>query len=186
VPEPALREAVLNAIVHKDYAGGTPIQISVYADKLLVWNPGQLPDKWTVSNLKAKHPSRPFNPDVANAFFRAGMIEAWGRGIERMFDACRAAKIPEPGLRYEPSGLWLEFSFPQQRGGKTTQETAQQTTQEKILTLLASDPSITRRELASQIGLTPDGIKYHLAKMTSAGLIQHVGPTKAGHWVILK
>ncbi len=186
VPETALREAVLNAIVHKDYAAGTPIQISVYADKLLVWNPGQLPDNWTVSNLKAKHPSRPFNPDAANAFFRAGMIEAWGRGIERIFEACRAANIPEPGLRYEPSGLWLEFSFPHPSGGKTTQQTAQETTQEQILALLASEPSITRRELAGRIGLTPDGIKYHLVKMASAGLIRHVGPTKAGHWEILK
>ena len=43
VPEPALREAVLNAIIHKDYASGTPVQISVYADKLMIWNPGQLP-----------------------------------------------------------------------------------------------------------------------------------------------
>jgi len=186
VPEAALREPVLNAIVHKDYAAGTPIQISVYADKLLVSNPGLLPDNWTVSNLKAKHPSRPFNPDIANAFFRTGMIEAWGRGIERIFEACRAAKIPEPGLRYEPSGLWLEFSFPHPTGGKTTQQTAQETTQEKILALLASEPSVTRRELADRIGLTPDGIKYHLAKMTSAGLIRHAGPTKAGHWEILK
>src|SRR3990172_1565501 len=49
---------------------------------------------------------------VANAFFRAGLIEAWGRGIERMMEACRAAGVPVPGLRYEPSGLWVEFSYP--------------------------------------------------------------------------
>jgi ATP-dependent DNA helicase RecG len=186
VPEAALREAVLNAIVHKDYSAGTAIQISVYADKLLVWNPGQLPDKWTVSNLRSKHPSRPFNPDVANAFFRAGMIEAWGRGIERIFEACRAAKFPEPELRYEPSGLWLDFSFPQQAGGDATQETTPKTTQEKILALLRSEPSITRRHLAVHIGISPDGIMYHLEKMRAAGLIRHVGPTKSGHWEVLK
>lgn len=72
MPEPALREAILNAIVHKDYASGTPIQISVYPDRLMLWNPGVLPDDWTVARLKGKHPSRPFNPDVANAFFRTG------------------------------------------------------------------------------------------------------------------
>ena len=75
VPEDALREALLNALIHKDYASGTPIQISVYHDKLMLWNPGELPPDWTVAKLKAKHASRPFNPDVANAFFRAGMIE---------------------------------------------------------------------------------------------------------------
>src|SRR4029077_15898409 len=66
VPEAALREAVLNAVIHKDYSSGTPIQISVYADKLMLWNPvmlwnpGELPHDWTVANLKTKHPSRPF------------------------------------------------------------------------------------------------------------------------------
>ena len=51
VPEDALREAVLNAITHKDYASGTPIQISVYDDKIMLWNPGQLPPEWTVERL---------------------------------------------------------------------------------------------------------------------------------------
>jgi ATP-dependent DNA helicase RecG len=91
-------------------------------------------------------------------------------------------KIPEPSLRYEPSGLWLDFSFRHHTGGNTTQET----TQEKILALLASEPSITRRALANRIGLTPDGIKYHLVKLTSAGLIRHIGPIKAAQWEILK
>ena len=80
VPDDALREAVLNAIIHKDYSSGATIQISVYADKLMVWNPGQLPSNWTVAKLIGKHSSKPFNPDVANAFFRAGEIEAWGQG----------------------------------------------------------------------------------------------------------
>ena len=80
VPESALREALLNAIVHKDYSHGSPVQISVYRNKLIIWNDGELPDQWTVERLKKKHPSRPFNPDVANCFFRAGLIEAWGRG----------------------------------------------------------------------------------------------------------
>jgi ATP-dependent DNA helicase RecG len=57
VPDAALREAVLNAIIHKDYSSGAPIQISVYQDKLMLWNPGELPLKWTVAKLKGKHPS---------------------------------------------------------------------------------------------------------------------------------
>lgn len=79
VPLEALREAVLNAVVHKDYASAAPIQISVYPDKIMIWNPGELPDNWTLDTLLNKHSSRPFNPDIANAFFRSGLIEAWGR-----------------------------------------------------------------------------------------------------------
>lgn len=95
-PEEAVREAVMNAIAHKDYSSGIPIQISVYKDKIIFWNEGQLPDNWTVERLSSKHPSKPFNPDIANTLFRAGYIESWGRGIIKMIKACRAHKIAPP------------------------------------------------------------------------------------------
>lgn len=71
-PQAALREALLNAVVHKDYSSGVPIQISVYADRLVLWNPGQLPPDWTLARLLGKHPSSPYNPLLANAFFLSG------------------------------------------------------------------------------------------------------------------
>ena len=111
VPLPALREAVLSAVVHRDYASGAPIQISVYPDKLMIWNPGELPPDWTVEKLLGKHASIPFNPDVAGVFFRAGLIEAWGRGIERILASCREAGTPEPEMRYEQTGLWVVFGY---------------------------------------------------------------------------
>lgn len=83
-PFSALREALLNAVVHKDYSSGIPIQISVYNHKIVFWNPGQLPQDWTLNRLLDKHPSHPFNPLIANAFFRSGYIESWGRGIEKI------------------------------------------------------------------------------------------------------
>lgn len=73
-PKEAIREALLNAISHKDYSSCIPIQISVYTDKLMIWNDGLLPENWTISNLTQKHSSKPFNPDIANAFFRSGYI----------------------------------------------------------------------------------------------------------------
>jgi ATP-dependent DNA helicase RecG len=57
----------------------------------MIWNPGQLPPAWTLAKLKRKHASQPFNPEIANVFFRASEIEAWGRGIELIFAACRDA-----------------------------------------------------------------------------------------------
>jgi len=111
VPEEALREAVLNAIAHKDYRSGAPIQIGVYDDKIMLWNSGQLPLDWTVERLTEKHSSLPYNPDVANAFFRAGMIELWGRGIEKILAASQSAGLPAPEFRYEHTGLWVVFRF---------------------------------------------------------------------------
>jgi ATP-dependent DNA helicase RecG len=77
-PKEAIREALLNAVSHKDYSGGVHIQISVYKDKLIFWNEGQLPENWTIEKLLTKHPSKPYNPDIANALFRSGYIESWG------------------------------------------------------------------------------------------------------------
>ncbi len=108
-PEEAVREALLNAIAHKDYSGSAPIQISVYKDKIMIWNEGQLPENWTVEKLLSKHPSIPYNPDIANAFFRSGYIEAWGRGFLKMINQCLAASLPEPLFYYETSGFWVVF-----------------------------------------------------------------------------
>ncbi|MCO5241080.1 MAG: putative DNA binding domain-containing protein [Chitinophagaceae bacterium] len=109
-PKGAVREAVLNAIAHKDYSSGATIQISVYKDKIMIWNAGQLPENWTMEKLaKSKHPSMPYNPDIANALFRSGYIEAWGRGFSKMTNQCLVAGLPEPLYYYEMSGYWVVF-----------------------------------------------------------------------------
>ena len=108
-PKDAIREALLNTVAHKDYSGGAPIQISVYSDKIIFWNEGQLPENWTVKNLLEKHASRPFNPDIANALFRSGYIEAWGRGTIKIIKECKLADIPEPVFSYNSSDISIEF-----------------------------------------------------------------------------
>lgn len=100
---------MLNAIAHKDYSGGVPIQISVYNDKIIIWNEGQLPENWTVKNLLEKHASRPYNPDIANALFRSGYIESWGRGTLKIIREFKQAGIPEPVFSYDSSDISVEF-----------------------------------------------------------------------------
>ena len=89
------REALLKAVVHRDYAVPTPIQIQVHDDRLQIYSAGSLPEGWTLERLLGPHPSQPFNPDIANAFFWAGEIETWGRGIDRVFRACRTGRRDE-------------------------------------------------------------------------------------------
>jgi ATP-dependent DNA helicase RecG len=108
-PKDALREALLNAVTHKEYPGGAPIQIRVYSDKLMIWNEGQLPENWTIKNLLQNHSSRPNNPDIANAFFRSGYVEAWGRGISKIEEQCAEAGIPVPAYSNEGSDFWVIF-----------------------------------------------------------------------------
>ena len=112
VPYEAMREAVTNAVIHRDYAVPAPIQIRVYDDRVAIWNAGRLPTGWSLENLTSEHASRPYNPAIADAFFRAGLIEAWGRGIHRIRQACEEAGNPAPQWRIEPGdGLWVEFPF---------------------------------------------------------------------------
>lgn len=189
VPEAALREAVLNAVMHKDYASAAPIQISVYADKLMLWNPGELPQDWTVAKLTDKHPSRPFNPDVANAFFRAGMIEAWGRGIERIIQACRAAGTPPPAFRHEEMGLWVEFAYHPSAATGAPVETPVKTpvkTPELILEILSVSPRMSLPEVAARIGRSTSAVERAVAKLARDGRLTRVGPDKGGRWEVLK
>ena len=130
VPREALREALLNAIVHKGYESLTPIQIAIYDDKLEIWNSGYLPENWTIKNFLGKHRSCPYNPEIANVFFRAGEIEAWGRGIERIIEACKEAGVPEPKFDYDGTGLWTVFYYAKEVKN-TTQKNNQKTTRKQ-------------------------------------------------------
>ncbi len=91
-----------------------------WRDEYLKWicafanTQGVLPENWTIDNLLTKHYSKSNNPDIANVFYRAGMIEAWGRGISMMMKACREYGNPTPVLRYDAPGMWVEFSFSSQ------------------------------------------------------------------------
>ena len=108
-PKDALREALLNAVAHKDYTGPYPIQISVYENKIMIWNYGKLPENWTVEDLLDKHSSQPRNPDIATTFFRSGYVESWGRGMDKMRNLCLEAKIPLPQLSCKGNDFWTVF-----------------------------------------------------------------------------
>lgn len=200
MPEPALREALLNAIVHRDYAVPAPIQIRVYEDRLSIWNPGELPENWTRATLLGPHASQPYNPDIANTFFRAGEIEAWGRGIERVMAACRQAGTPEPQIRLDARDFRFEFPFSAgyldglasgeglagSRNAGEAREKTREKTRDKILTLIAELPTITTAELAERIGITAKGIEWQLGKLKADGRIRRFGPDRGGHWEVLE
>jgi ATP-dependent DNA helicase RecG len=103
-PESAIREALINAIAHKDYSG-SHIQIKVYPDKLTFWNPGVLPQDLTVALLKKDHPSKPRNTHIANIFHDAGLIERWGHGTVKMVRDCVKAGLPEPTFEENAGGM---------------------------------------------------------------------------------
>jgi ATP-dependent DNA helicase RecG len=107
-PYKAVRECLLNAIIHRNYFG-PPIQISIYEDKFMVWNPGNLPEELTLDDLKVKHASYPRNPIIADVFFKAGLIETWGRGTIKIIEECKNAGLPEPKFEVLNGGIAVTF-----------------------------------------------------------------------------
>ncbi|MBR2202474.1 MAG: winged helix-turn-helix transcriptional regulator [Bacteroidales bacterium] len=95
IPEDALREAIFNSIIHKDYMG-VAIQMKVWRDRIELWNYGRLPEELTIAKLHEPHASNARNKNIAFAFYKAGFIEAWGRGISKIVTQFTAAGLKEP------------------------------------------------------------------------------------------
>ncbi len=95
-PLEALREAVINAVCHRDYTVPSNTEVRIYEDQLIVWNPGGLPLGLTVEDLYRPHPSVLRNKGIGGIFYDMGLIEQWGSGIDKMRKACLKAGIPEP------------------------------------------------------------------------------------------
>jgi len=180
----ALREAVLNALIHKDYSSGNPVQISVYSNKLIIWNAGQLPTNWTVAKLKVKHPSQPNNPDIANCFFRAGLIEAWGRGTLKIINACKLAKVELPVFNYELDEFSVTFTYTTKQV-TTAKIPTTATTADKVLQLIVENNEITIPELARVIGVAEITIKRALRELQQQGKLMREGGNKSGHWEVM-
>jgi ATP-dependent DNA helicase RecG len=184
VPRPAFREAVLNSIVHKDYSTGNPIHVHIYPDKVLIYNDGKLPDNWTVEDLFAPHTSKPYNPLIAGAFFRSGQIEAWGRGIEKIIEACKEWNTPEPFYRVRPNEVMIGFNTEPQFGEKFGEKFGENQTHERIQELMRQNPRISAKTIAEEIGITARGVEKCIRNMKATGTIERIGSAKGGHWIV--
>jgi len=118
-PLAALREAVLNALIHRDYTNGDRVQIRVDTDQLSFWNPGGLVAGVSLESLtQPGHPSRKRNPHIAEAFYHMGLVERWGTGTTRMIGAMREAQLPAPTFGEDGGGFRVVFRrdlFPPER-----------------------------------------------------------------------
>ncbi|MEA1926971.1 MAG: ATP-binding protein [Candidatus Auribacterota bacterium] len=108
-PHEALREAVINALIHRDYSSTSQIQIRVYPDKLMIMNAGKLPTEVPVEKLKTNHLSKPRNTLLAEVFYSAGFIELWGQGTIKIMDNCLEQGLPEPDFNEENGVMTVTF-----------------------------------------------------------------------------
>ena len=180
-PRVALREMILNSLVHRSYLGPM-VQMRIYDDHIVLWNYGTLPTELSVQQLFAPHPSFPRNPLIANACFRANMIEAWGSGIHRILAACNEEGFPTPIIEETMGGvqitLWNNPQNTPQKGN------AEDSLSEKILALLTANNRLSQQSIASQLGIGFDTVKEYMTKLKRTGKIQRIGPDRGGYWKI--
>jgi ATP-dependent DNA helicase RecG len=194
-PVAALREMLLNALVHKTYMGAV-IQIRVYDHKISIWNEGILPSGLKIENLKTNHNSRPRNPIIADACFKSGYIDAWGRGTLKIIKTCLEAGLPEPLILEKDGGIEVTI-FKKNRdiaiggaiggaigsvmGGVMDNLSDRQ---KEVFQFIVLNDRITYKEIAEKMSINESAIGNHIKALKEKGAIRRDGKTR-GKWLIL-
>jgi len=169
LPPVAVREAVINAVVHADYSlRGAPVRVSIFDDRLEVENPGLLPFGLTISDL-GRGISRLRNRVMGRVFKELGLIEQWGSGIQRMSSACREQGLPEP--QFEEVGFHFRLILSMERERPPTL----QPTDLRILHALQGGAGLSTREIAALIDRSPRATRTRLAGLVDRGYLREVG-----------
>ncbi len=197
IPKDAMREAVYNALMHSNYSSGVPIQIRIHENEVLISNDCVFPANWTAETLMQRHRSEQYNPKIANAFFRAGYVEAWGRGIENMCKLCKDYGV-KTEYTVHPEDVMLAFFAKQetaatQSATQSTTQSATQSTQKylpieiKLMHYLVANPRATQGQIAKYLGMNLNTTKYYLNKLGKLEVpaIKHEGTTRKGSWMVL-
>ena len=162
----------------------------MYNDKLILWNEGRLPDGFTVQTLLEKHPSRPYNKTVAEIFFKAGFIEAWGRGISKIITGFKRAKLPIPDFEAKMGGIVVTV-YRKTRGNDGLNNGLNDglndglnERQKKVLKEIKSTPGIKGKELSEHLNIPIDTIDRYIKLFTSKNLVERKGSKKTGGYYV--
>jgi ATP-dependent DNA helicase RecG len=169
IPVVAIREALVNAVVHADYSQqGAPIRVSIFQDRIEIENPGLLPFGLTIEDLR-NGVSKLRNRVIGRVFHILGLIEQWGSGIGRMTEACHKAGLQAPIL--EEIGVHFRVTFMLERVSELSVEDKDQT----ILDALAGGEGMTTSEIAGIIELSSRATRTRLLKLIELGLVIDIG-----------
>jgi len=193
LPVEALREALANAFVHRDYAiGGGSVSVALYDDRLEIISIGDLHFGLTPEALFREHESKPWNPMIARTFYRRGIIETWGRGTLKIARLMQERGLEPPTVSVREGAVVVTFRLPapmetpvKTTGKGQTPEKTPEKTPEAILDLLREAPNLSAAEVASRLGRSESAIHRAIRKLRESGRLQRIGPDKGGHWKVI-
>ena len=182
-PAAAVREAIINAICHRDYAMAGTVQVRIYDDRLEVWNPGTLPPGMTVDQLYREHPTHPRNPNLAAAFHRARVIEHWGTGTLRIVQACEARGMPRPEFIAEGFTFIVRFTKAPEEA-RIPLGISLNDRQKKVLEYVREHGSISTAVYQEVTGVRKRQAVNDLNELVAAGIVARVGSGPQTRYVL--
>lgn len=184
-PPVALREALANAVCHRDYSiGGGSIAVGIYDDRLEITSSGTLHFGLTTEALFQPHESLPWNPLIARVLYRRGVIESWGRGTIKIAELTAQAGLPRPDIEEAGGCVTVRFApsryVPPQRVARNLTERQQQ-----VLALLSENSSgLALREVCASVvpTATERQVRKDLEALRILGLAQSTGHGRGARW----
>lgn len=200
VPFNAIREALINALCHRDYSiYGSSVSLAIYDDRMELSNHGNLPPNVTLEKIKAGF-SNPRNPLIADVLYRCNMIERWGRGIQDMMEACKEAGDPEPEFCVDDVEFKVIFKFPHSIAPHVhvsdkpsyilarRMESDITPRQLEVLNILQNVERLSINEIRERLKkpIPIRTLRYDLAKLREAGEIGSSGRAQSAKWFRIK
>ena len=189
-PLNALREAIVNAICHRDYASSSDITIGIFDNRIEISNPGTLPEPLTPADLKHKHRSIPRNPLVANAFFMIRNVEQWGEGTNKIVQWCLEHGLREPDFENIAGGFLVSFHGPDdilllipESGEINLEELGLNERQIKGLEIIFKNGKITNSEYAREFNISRNSATNDLTSFIEKGLIKRIGKGRGCYYI---
>ena len=177
-PPDAIREAVTNAVCHRDYESSANVQVRIFDDRIEIWNPGILPQPLTPADLKKQHESKPRNKHIAKCFFLTKFIEQWGTGTNKIVELSIKHGLPEPVFE-ETAGSFVVI-LGKEMSAEYLREQGLNERQVKAVLHINEKSKITNKEYQDINGVSKPTATRELRDLVNKGVIVKIGETGRG------
>lgn len=194
IPPEALREAIINAVIHRDYSiTGSDIKLAIFDDKIEITSSGVLPKGITIDEILDGR-SEIRNKVLIRIFKEAGFIEQWGMGIQKIMNLCEKKGLKRPEIietgMFVKVILYREVANNKNRtinsNNKNRTINSNNKVIDEIIKILEENPEITRRELSPKLDLSEASLQRILSKLKKMGKIKRIGSKKGGYWQVME